>query len=453
MSAAGRFDALIAKRDGAGLPARPLKIALVGTGIAGNVAAYRLHRAGHDLTVYEAEDRIGGHTHTHRVELDGEWHEIDTGFIVFNERTYPHFVALLDELGVSSQRTEMSFSVRDDARRLEYNGTSLNGLFAQRRNLVRPGFLGMLTDILRFNREAPALLADDGDEITLRAYLEAHRFGGRFVDDYLVPMGAAIWSTDPVRMFDFPARFFVRFLHNHGMLTINDRPVWRVIRGGSARYVERLVAPFRERIRLKSAVERIRRQSDGVIVHVRGCEAEHFDHVFLACHADQALRLLADPAREEREILGALPYQQNEALLHTDTALLPRRRRAWAAWNYHRLPGHEARVALTYDMNVLQGLRSRETFCVTLNASEHVDPRRVLRRLEYSHPLFTPAGAIAQQRHREISGVRRTHYCGAYWRYGFHEDGVVSALQALALFDAACRSETNDAQRALSRVA
>ena len=432
---------------------RPLNIAVVGTGISGSVAAHRLHRAGHALTVFEADDRIGGHTHTHRVELDGEVQQIDTGFIVFNDRTYPNFVALLDELGVESQPSSMSFSVRDDASGLEYNGTSLNGLFAQRSNLLRPGFIGMLAEIFRFHREAPALLHDDGNEITLGAYLEAHRFRGRFVDDYLVPMGAAIWSTDPVRMLEFPARFFVRFLHNHGMLTVDDRPVWRVIRGGSARYMEKLVAPFRHCIRLGTPVESILREPGGVMVQARGREPERFDHVFLACHSDQALRLLADPSRAEREILGALPYQRNEALLHTDTSLLPRRRRAWAAWNYHRLPGERGGVALTYDMNVLQGLRSRHTFCVTLNASSHVDPKRVLRRMEYAHPLFTPAGAAAQERHGEISGVRRTHYCGAYWRYGFHEDGVVGALQALARFEDACRNEVEDAQRALSRVA
>jgi predicted NAD/FAD-binding protein len=431
---------------------KPLKVAVVGTGIAGNVAAHRLHRDGHDLTVFEADDRIGGHTHTHRVELDGEVQHVDTGFIVFNDRTYPNFIALLDELGVASQESSMTFSVRNDDRGLEYNGTSLNGLFAQRLNLVRPGFVGMIAEILRFHREAPELLADDGDETTLGAYLDAQRFRGRFVDDYLVPMGAAIWSTDPTKMFDFPARFFVRFLHNHGMLAVDDRPTWRVIRGGSARYVERLVAPWRDRVRLDSPVDRIRRLPAGVMVGACGSE-ERFDHVFLACHADQALRMLADASNAEREILGALPYQRNEALLHTDTSLLPRLPRARAAWNYHRLSGPRGGVALTYDMNVLQGLRSRHTFCVTLNASEHVDPRRVLARIDYDHPLFTPAGAAAQRRHGEISGVDRTHYCGAYWRYGFHEDGVVSALEALERFDEARRHEIEHAQRALPRVA
>lgn len=435
-----------------------MKIAVVGTGIAGNVVAHRLHAAGHEIAVFESDDRVGGHTHTHRIELDGEAHAIDTGFIVFNDRTYPHFVALLDELGVASQETSMSFSVRNDRRGLEYNGTSLDGLFAQRRNLVRPSFLAMLAGIARFHREAPALLAREAPEVTLGEYLEAHGFRGRFVDDYLVPMGASIWSTDPRRMLGFPARFFVRFLHNHGMLTVNDRPTWRVVRGGSARYVEKLTAPWQDRIRLGCPVERVRRRPDGVLVKARGLADERFDHVFLACHADQALALLADPTPAEREVLGALPYQRNEALLHTDTSLLPRRRRAWAAWNYHVLPGGEQRgagVALTYNMNILQGIESRHTFCVTLNASGHVDPARVIARLAYDHPLFTPEGVGAQQRHREVSGaphardpVGRTHYCGAYWRYGFHEDGVVSARMALDRFE-----RIHDAQRALPRVA
>jgi len=429
----------------------PLRIAVVGTGIAGNVVAHRLHAAGHDIAVFEADDHVGGHTHTHRITLDGEVQQVDTGFIVFNERTYPNFVALLDELGVASQPSSMSFSVRNDARGLEYNGTSLNGVFAQRRNLLRPSFLGMLAEILRFHRVAPAWLEQGGDEVPLRDLLRAHRFGGRFVADYLVPMGAAIWSTDPSRMLDFPARFFVRFLHNHGMLTVDERPVWRVIRGGSARYVEALTARWRDRIRLGTPVELVRRRPDGVHLQVRGRPAERFDHVFLACHADQALRLLADPSRAEREVLGAIPYQRNEAVLHTDTTLLPRRRRAWAAWNYHVLPGSGHGVALTYDMNILQGLRSRHTFCVTLNAGDRIDPARVIKRLSYTHPLFTPAGVAAQQRHGEISGVRGTHYCGAYWRYGFHEDGVVSALMALRRFDD-LRGDDH-AQRDLSRVA
>jgi predicted NAD/FAD-binding protein len=431
-----------------------MKIAIIGTGIAGNVAALRLHTR-HEISVFEAAGHIGGHTHTHRIHFGGEVHDIDTGFIVFNDRTYPQFVALLDTLGVASQPSTMSFSVRNERSGLEYNGTSLNGLFAQRRNLLRPSFLQMIGEILRFNRQAPRLLDDGGDagEVSLGDYLAQQRFGGRFVDDYLVPMGASIWSTDPARMMQFPARFFVRFLQHHGMLSVDDRPTWRVVRGGSARYVEKLVAPWRHRIRLDCAVERVRRVADGVLVQARGEASQHFDHVFFACHADEALRLLADPTAAERETLSALPFQRNEALLHTDISLLPKQPRAWAAWNYHVKAQAGGPVALTYNMNHLQGLRSRHTFCVTLNRSDLVDPRRVLRRLEYHHPLFTPGSVAAQRRHAEISGGGRTHYCGAYWRYGFHEDGVASALAAVDRFEHHHSRHGPAAQRDLPRVA
>ncbi len=423
-----------------------MKIAIVGSGIAGNVVARRLH-AQHDITVFEAAGHIGGHAHTHSIELAGERHEIDTGFIVFNDRTYPNFVALLRELGVESQPSAMSFSVRSEASGLEYNGTSLNSLFAQRRNLLRPSFHRMIRDILRFNRRAPRLL-EGGADTSLGEYLSEQRYSRRFIDDYLVPMGAAIWSTDPARMLDFPARYFVRFFHNHGMLSVNERPQWRAIRGGSARYVEKLVAPFRHRIRLNTPVESLRRLPGRVMVQARGAKLERFDHAFVACHADQALKLLADPTPLEREVLGAIRYQENEAVLHTDTALLPRTRRAWAAWNYHVLPEAASKVALTYNMNILQTLAARETFCVTLNRSRDIRPERVLKRLVYHHPLYTAAAAAAQQRQHEVNGARRTYFCGAYWRFGFHEDGVVSALSALRHFEGSAI-----AQRDLSRVA
>lgn len=423
-----------------------MKIAIIGSGIAGNVVAQRLHRA-HDITVYEAASRIGGHTHTHSVEQAGRRFEVDTGFIVYNDRTYPHFIALLEGLGVASQESRMSFSVRNEASGLEYNGTTLNTLFAQRRNLLRPSFLGMIRDILRFNREAPALLAEPGAELPLGELLARGRYGQAFIEHYIVPMGAAIWSTDPASMLAFPARFFVRFLHNHGMLTVNDRPVWRTIRGGCARYVEKLTAPFRERIRLDTPVEWIRRQPGSVIVKARGSEALRFDAAFLACHSDQALRLLADPGRIERDVLGAIPYQANEAVLHTDTRLLPKRRLAWAAWNYHVLPEGRGPIALTYNMNILQRLDAPTPFLVTLNRSEAIDPARVIKRITYHHPLFTPSSVAAQARQRELNGAHRTYYCGAWWRNGFHEDGVVSALQALAHF------EQDHAQRTLHRSA
>jgi predicted NAD/FAD-binding protein len=423
-----------------------MKIAIVGAGIAGNVVARRLYRE-HEITLFEAAGHVGGHVHTHDIAFEGERHAIDTGFIVFNDRTYPNFVALLKELGVASQPSSMSFSVRKEANGLEYNGSSLAGLFAQRRNLVRPSFLRMLRDILRFNREAPALL-DLAQEVALGDYLTTHGYARAFIDDYLIPMGAAIWSTDPALMLAFPARFFVRFLHNHGMLSVNDRPQWRVIRGGSARYVEALVAPFHDRIRLHAAVESVRRVPHGVLLKVRGAEQVRFDHVFFACHADQALATLADATPLEREVLGAFRFQENEAVLHTDTALLPRRRRAWAAWNYHICRDTSSQVALTYNMNVLQRLDSRATFCVTLNRSSDVRAERVLRRTTYQHPIFTPATVLAQRRHEELNGANRAWFCGAYWRFGFHEDGIVSALAALRHF-----RDKAHVQRDLSRVA
>jgi len=412
-----------------------MKIAIIGSGVAGNVAARQLHAAGHDITVYEAGRHVGGHAHTQTVELAGQSVDVDTGFIVFNDKTYPHFSALLRELDVATEESAMSFSVRDDARRLEYNGTTLNTLFAQRRNLVRPSFLGMVRDILRFNREAPRLLREPGGELPLGEVLAEGRYGKTFVEHYIVPMGAAIWSTSPAAMFQFPARFFVRFLMNHGMLSVNDRPVWRTVSGGSARYVEKLVAPFRDRIRLASPVEQVRRQPGGVFVKVAGAEALRHDAVFFACHSDQALALLADPTTPEREVLGAIPYQRNEAVLHTDSRLLPRRRLAWACWNYHSLADRDGPLALTYHMNLLQNLVTPEPLLVTLNRTDVIDPAKVLRSMVYQHPVFTPDSVAAQARQRELNGYRGTYFCGAWWRNGFHEDGVVSALDAVAHFD------------------
>ena len=432
-----------------------MKIAIIGTGIAGNFAAWRLARE-HDITVYEARDRIGGHTNTIEVE-DGERRlAIDTGFIVYNDVTYPNFIALLDELGVASQPSDMSFSVTGGRRGLEYNGSSLNKLFAQRSNLLRPSFYRMLADILRFNREAPLLLERPAAPQTLEEYLERNGYSAHFVEHYILPMGSAIWSATAERMRAMPAAFFVRFFQNHGLLSINDRPQWRVIRGGSARYVEKLVAGHRDRIRTGAAVREIHRRADGVEIRADGCAPERYDRVFLACHSDEALKMLTDPSPVEREVLGAIPYQRNEAVLHTDTSLMPRRRRAWAAWNYNiprdadRLGG---RVTLTYNMNILQGLVAGRDYCVTLNNTAAIDPERIIRVIGYEHPVFTERAVAAQARQREINGVDRTYYCGAYWRYGFHEDGVVSAIDALRHFEEDLRSEPHDvaAQRDLRR--
>jgi predicted NAD/FAD-binding protein len=424
-----------------------MKIAVIGTGIAGNVAAYKLARD-HEITVYEAADYVGGHTNTIDVEYQGRDYAVDTGFIVFNDWTYPEFIRLMDELGVESQPSSMSFSVSCEKTGLEYNGTSRNALFAQRSNLLRPSFYRMIRDILRFNREAPELLGRAGDAATLGQYLDQQGYSRQFAEHYIVPMGAAIWSAKPEELKQMPAAFFVRFFHNHGMLNIRNRPVWRVIQGGSRQYVAPLVAGHRDRIRLRCPVQWIRRGAEGVVVKARGAEPERYDQVFLACHSDQALAMLADATSLEREVLGAIAYQKNEAVLHTDESLMPKRRLAWAAWNYHLLDREQDRVALTYNMNILQSLDAPCQFCVTLNNSDAIDPARVIRRIDYDHPILDARAVAAQQRHAEINGANRTYFCGAYWRFGFHEDGVVSALAALDHFDERTRNQELHLRRA-----
>jgi len=423
-----------------------VKIAVVGTGIAGNVAAYHLSRH-HEVTVFEADSRIGGHTNTIDVKLAGRQYAVDTGFIVFNDRTYPNFIELLDDLGVESQASDMSFSMRNENNGLEYKGSTLNTLFAQRRNLLRPSFYRMIRDVLRFEREAPEVLEHGAAPISLGEFLETRNYSPEFIEHYIIPMGAAIWSAQPGGMQQMPAAFFIRFFSNHGLLSVDGRPVWRVIKGGSNRYVEKLVEGHRGQIHLDSPVQSIQRQSTHVELKVKGAEPQCFDQVFLACHSDQALKLLNDPSEVERQVLGAIKFQSNEAVLHTDTSLMPRKKLAWAAWNYHILAEQRERVALTYNMNILQGLNAPEQFCVTLNNSDRIDPDRVLETIHYSHPVFTQEAVAAQARHQEINGPNRTYFCGAYWRYGFHEDGVVSALNALDHFSDRTCNEQRDLRR------
>ena len=407
-----------------------MKLAIVGSGISGLVAAYRLH-ADHEITLFEANNYLGGHTNTVDVELDGERHAIDTGFIVFNDWTYPHFIALLDELGVASQPTTMGFSVCDEHTGLEYNGETLNSLFAQRRNLLSPRFYRMLADIMRFNRQARKMVARSSDETTVGEFLAQHKYSRAFIDQYLLPMGAAIWSCPTGTFSEFPIRFIVEFYQNHGLLSVVHRPTWRVIQGGSRTYVQAMTRTFHDRIRLQSPVQSLRRFASCVEVQLQGGQTERFDHVIMACHSDQALQILREQATSiEREVLGSFPYSQNVAVLHTDSAVLPQARRAWASWNY-RLTSSAASTSaatVTYNMNILQRLESRHTFCVTLNDESRIAPERVLRRFHYQHPIFTTRRAAAQARHQELLTANRTSYCGAYWGNGFHEDGVKSAL-------------------------
>lgn len=411
-----------------------MKVAIIGAGISGLTAAYRLSPK-HDIRLFDANDYLGGHTNTVEVDLGGERQVIDTGFIVFNDWTYPNFIELLNELGVRSQPTSMSFSVRCDAADVEYNGSSLNGLFAQRRNFLRPSFYRMLRDVVRFNRDAPELVLSRPatDETTVGEFLGRHRYSREFSEHYLLPMGAAIWSC-PVGTFEnFPIQFIVEFYRNHGLLSIRNRPTWRVIDGGSRNYVAKMAERFRDRVRLSTPVEHVRRSANDVVVVPRNSPPETFDHVVFACHSDQALRMLADPTATERDVLSEFPYGRNSAVLHTDQTVLPKRRRAWASWNYHLndpSSSHAEQAAtVTYQMNLLQHLRSKHVFNVTLNSDEQIAPEKVLRRFEYHHPIFTVRRAAAQARHRELINVNRTSFCGAYWGNGFHEDGVVSALR------------------------
>jgi predicted NAD/FAD-binding protein len=407
--------------------ARRTRIAVVGGGVSGLVAAHLLQPA-HDVTVFEAGAYAGGHTNTITVETARGPLAVDTGFIVFNDRNYPRFVALLAELGVASQPSDMSFGVSDGD--FEYASTSPNGLYAKRAHLLSPAFQRMVADVPRFQRRARALLSAP-EEPTLREWLATLGVSDAFVERVIVPQAAAVWSADPEQMWTFPARFLVEFFDNHGMLGLRGRPAWRTVAGGSKRYVEALTAPFADRIRLATPVRSIERFEDRVEVTPAGGEPETFDEVVIAAHADQALALLADPTPAEREILGAFPYQANEAVLHTDRSLLPRRRRAWASWNAH-LGAESGRAAVTYHMNRLQSLDADEEYCVTLNRTEAIDPDRIIRRIAYAHPVYTVAGQAAQRRYDEVGGRNRTHYCGAYWGWGFHEDGVASAHRAAA---------------------
>lgn len=407
-----------------------MRIAVVGSGIAGLASAWLLSQA-HEVVLFEAADYLGGHTHTHDVSVGGRQYAVDTGFIVHNPDHYPLLTRLLQTLDVPTQPTTMSFSVHNGRSGLEYNATSLDALFCQRRNLLSPRFLGMVRDLFRFYRQAPALLDGEGPGPGLGDWLQANGYGAAFRDEHLVPMASALWSSPPRQILQFPARYLVQFMANHQMLQVSGRPQWRVVRGGSARYVDALRARWTVHERLSCPVLAVRRHGDRVSVD-SAAGSEAFDQVVLACHSDQALALLADASDNEQAILGAIGYQPNEVVLHTDASVLPRLRKAWAAWNAF-VPGDgDAPCTVSYCMNLLQGLDAPEPLVVTLNRSEAIDPARVLRRLVYQHPVYTPQSVAAQQRRAVIQGQNRTWFAGAYWGWGFHEDGMRSAVDVAA---------------------
>jgi uncharacterized protein len=410
-----------------------MKIAVVGTGISGLATSYLLSSE-HDIYVYEASDYAGGHVHTVSVSMGDADYEIDTGFIVYNDKTYPNFIKLMERLGVSSQPTSMSFSVKCDRSGLEYNGTSLNGLFAQRINLVKPSFLSMVREILRFNREAKSFLKESTEEITFGEFLKRGHYSSELSENYAIPMASAIWSAKPQVIEGSNFRFFAEFFENHGMLNVEDRPQWKVIRGGSKQYVSPLIESFKDRIRLNAPVEKIARRTNGVEIINKNGESKVFDRVVIATHSDQALKMIENPTEKEREILGAIPYQKNIAVLHWDSSVLPKKRRAWASWNYRRLVKPVEETTVTYNMNMLQTIDSQKTFCVSLNMEDLIDPNKIIKKITYHHPIFTTDSIAAQKRHQEIDGADRIHFCGAYWGFGFHEDGLKSALAVCQKF-------------------
>ena len=412
-----------------------MNIAIIGSGIAGLTTAHLLSKKNH-VTVFEANHYIGGHTATVDVEVASGKYAIDTGFIVFNNWTYPNFIELMTQLEVPWKDSFMSFSVKSETNGLEYNGTNINSLFAQRANFFRPSFYRMVKDIMRFNKESLEVLQSPHGEL-LGEYLKKRRYSDEFKMHYIIPMGAAIWSASVEQIDLFPIEYFVRFFKNHGMLSVNDRPVWKVIQNGSRSYIEPLIRSFKNQIQLNTKVLQVTRSSENVKILSEKDgrkQIQTFDHVVFASHSDQTLKMLADITPLEKEILNGFSYQGNSVVLHTDTQVLPRRKLAWAAWNYFIPKSDPGLVSLTYDMNILQGFKAPETFCVSLNMDDQIDPVKILRRFTYHHPVYTKNAFDSQKRWSEISGKNRTHFCGAYWGYGFHEDGVKSALEVCGSF-------------------
>jgi predicted NAD/FAD-binding protein len=410
-----------------------MKIAIIGSGISGNTLAYYLNPH-HQITLFESNDRIGGHSHTHHIDIFNQKVSVDTGFIVFNKKTYPNFLKLLHELKVPYENSAMSFSVKDSQKDFEYNGTSLNALFAQRKNFMNPRFYKMISEILRFNKSSIILLSSD-EEISLGDYLKREGYSDLFKKYYILPMGSAIWSSNIKTMMEFPAKFFIQFFNNHGMLNINDRPQWLTISGGSINYVNRMIEPFRKKIKLNQKLKYVERKKDHIAIHHKD-RIEKFDWVFFACHSDEALKLIKSPGLHEKNILNAIPYTDNEVVLHYDDHFMPKRKRAWAAWNYHINDNANLPASLTYNMNILQNLKTEAPLLVTLNPIQKINKKKIIKTLSYAHPQYSLRSIEAQSKYHLISGVNRTSFAGAYWGNGFHEDGVKSALEAIQQFNA-----------------
>ena len=407
-----------------------MKVAVIGSGISGNTLAYLLNK-NHDVTLYEKDKRIGGHSHTHEIVINNKKVNVDTGFIVFNKKTYPLFTSLLDNLGVKYENSNMSFSVFSKENNFEYNGTTLNSLFSQRKNLLNPKFIKMIFEILRFNKEAIKLKSKT---ILLKQYLKNNNYSAYFCKNYILPMGAAIWSSDIKTVLNFPAYFFINFFKNHGMLSVTNRPQWLTISGGSEKYVKKLTSSFKSKIRLNSKIKNVIRYKNYVVIEDNG-RKEKYDYVFFACHSDDALEILQKPTSDEVEILKTLPYQKNDIILHTDSSIMPQKKLSWAAWNFNIDSPEDSPITLTYNMNILQNIKTNEAVLVTLNTKQPISKDKVIKKLQYTHPKFSKESISAQLKNKIISGKNRTFYSGAYWGKGFHEDGVKSAYEAVKIFE------------------
>jgi predicted NAD/FAD-binding protein len=405
-----------------------MKIAIIGSGISGLTSAYYLHQ-NHQIKIFEANNYIGGHTNTHHIIRNNKDYFVDTGFIVFNKKTYPLFIKLLEEIGVKYNKTSMSFSVSCQKSGLEYNGTNLDSLFADRLNLLRPSFYLFIKGILDFNKKARDFLKNPSD-ISLKQFFDELQIRDAVLKNYLVPMVAAVWSTDPNDVMNLPAKFILSFFDNHGFLEIDQRPQWYVIDGGSHSYVKKLIKGFEQNIFLNTPVQSIKRENNQVVIQSAQGE-EIFDAVILATHSDISLKILNDASKLEKDILGAIPYTQNPTYLHQDRSFLPKRKKAWASWNYLLPKSKSNGATVTYNMNILQNIEEKELFNVTLNPTTSIQENSILKSLNYEHPLFTLEGMKAQARWHEISGKNNTYFCGAYWRNGFHEDGVFSAMRVV----------------------
>lgn len=418
-----------------------MKIAIIGSGISGLACAYYLRNIA-EVTLFEGNDYLGGHTATKSIEFDGHSYSIDTGFIVYNNRTYPRFIELLSELDIKGQATEMSFSVRNDNTQLEYNGHNLHTLFAQKSNLLNPRFYRFISEILRFNKLAKNTLNQSDALNSLGDFLQHHHFSDYFSENYILPMGAAIWSTSVRNMLDFPLQFFLQFFLNHGLLDVNNRPQWYVVPGGSHSYIKAMKPHLKARIFLNTPVVSVQRLYQKAMVTTQN--GQHlFDQVIFACHSDQARKLLSDISIEEEQLLSALPYQSNLVTLHTDSSVLPKRKAAWASWNF-RIPKEDNANGLpkiTYNMNILQGIQSKHTFCVSLNDDEAINPNKIIAQYQYAHPQYTASSVKAQKHRRNINGKNNTWFCGAYWYNGFHEDGLRSAQDVVAVIKAQAETD------------